>query len=170
MSAAYDQIIQTVKAGHRKIILQVGAVLILVAVFSFYTGLFNPARLAEGIPSILSLMAEGFPPDFSQWSTWMIPLFDTLAMSVAGTALALALALPLGFLGARNTAPNKTVYQMTRTILNVLRSIPELIMGIIFVAAVGFGALPGVLALGLHSVGMVGKFISESIEHVADDP
>jgi phosphonate transport system permease protein len=46
-----------------------------------------------------------------------------------------------------------------------LRSIPELIMGIVFVAAVGFGALPGVLALGLHSVGMVGKFFAEAIEH-----
>ena len=47
-----------------------------------------------------------------------------------------------------------------------LRSVPEIIMGIIFVAAVGFGALPGVLALALHSVGMVGKFYAEAIEHV----
>ena len=170
MSAAYDSILQSVKARHRKATLQVGTVLILIAGFSFYTGLFNPARLAEGIPSILSLMAEGFPPDFSAWLTWLMPLLDTLAMSVAGTALALALAVPLGFLSARNTAPNNVVYHVARTTLNVLRSIPELIMGIIFVAAVGFGALPGVLALGLHSVGMVGKFISESIEHVADEP
>ena len=54
--------------------------------------------------------------------------------------------------------------------LNLLRSIPELIMGIIFVAAVGFGALPGVLALGLHSVGMVAKFFAESIEHADQAP
>jgi len=170
MSAAYDSIIHSVKARHRKTAMQISAVLVVVVVFSFYTGLFNPARLAEGIPSILGLMAEGFPPDFSAWRTWLLPLLDTLAMSVAGTALALGLALPLGFLSARNTAPNNAVYQFARTTLNVLRSIPELIMGIIFVAAVGFGALPGVLALGLHSVGMVGKFISESIEHVSDEP
>jgi phosphonate transport system permease protein len=49
--------------------------------------------------------------------------------------------------------------------LNLLRSIPELIMGIIFVAMVGFGALPGVLAVGFHSIGMIGKFFAESIEH-----
>jgi phosphonate transport system permease protein len=54
--------------------------------------------------------------------------------------------------------------------LNLLRSIPELIMGIIFVARVGFGALPGVLAVGLHSVGMIGKFFAESIEHVDPKP
>ena len=47
--------------------------------------------------------------------------------------------------------------------MNILRSVPELIMGIIFVAAVGFGSLPGVLALGLHSIGMVGKFFAEAM-------
>jgi len=168
MSAVYDDILKSLKARHRKSACQGTAVLVLVVGFSYYTGLFDPIRLMEGIPSIIELMFEGFPPDFSAALTWLLPLIDTLAMSVAGTALALA--IPLGFLGARNTAPNKTVYRIARTILNALRSIPELIMGIIFVAAVGFGALPGVLALGLHSVGMVGKFISESIEHVADEP
>jgi phosphonate transport system permease protein len=55
-------------------------------------------------------------------------------------------------------------------VLNALRAIPELIMGIVFVAAVGFGMLPGVLALGLHSVGMVGKFFAEAIEHAHPAP
>jgi phosphonate transport system permease protein len=59
---------------------------------------------------------------------------------------------------------------MARGLLNTLRSIPELILGIIFVAAVGFGALPGVLALGLHSIGMVGKFFAEAIEHADPAP
>lgn len=170
MAAAYETIIKAVKARRKKSQVQGAVILLMVAGFSYYTGLFDPVRLFEGVPSILELMAEGFPPNFSAALTWLMPLLDTLAMSVAGTALALMLALPLGFMGARNTAPNTVVYQIARTILNVLRSIPELIMGIIFVAAVGFGALPGVLALGLHSVGMVGKFISESIEHVADEP
>jgi phosphonate transport system permease protein len=55
-------------------------------------------------------------------------------------------------------------------LLAALRSVPEIILGILFVAAVGFGALPGVLALGLHSVGMVGKFYAEAIEHVDPKP
>lgn len=91
-------------------------------------------------------------------------------MSVAGTAMAIVLSIPLAFLAARNTTPHWALYYPARGLLNLLRSIPELIMGIIFVAAVGFGPLPGVLALGLHSVGMVGKFFSESIEHVAEEP
>ena len=111
-----------------------------------------------------------FPPDFGRFESWIMPLIDTVAMSIAGTALAVAFSLPLALLSARNTTPNAIVYQVTRLILNLLRSIPELIMGIIFVAMVGFGALPGVLALGLHSIGMVGKFFAESIEHVDEKP
>src|SRR5690606_42119705 len=85
-------------------------------------------------------------------------------------ALAVSFSFPLAFLAARNTAPNVVVYHIARTLLNALRSIPALILGIIFVAAVGFGALPGVLALGLHSLGMVGKFFAEAIENVGEAP
>ena len=91
-------------------------------------------------------------------------------MSIAGTALAVAMSVPMAILAARNTSPHPAVYQAARLILNTLRAIPELIMGIVFVAAVGFGMLPGVLALGLHSVGMVGKFFAEAIEHAHPAP
>src|ERR671936_2006005 len=85
-------------------------------------------------------------------------------------ALAVLLSLPLALLAAPNTAPSIVVSQAARVLLSALRSVPELIMGIIFVAAVGFGALPGVLALALHSVGMVAKFYAEAIEHVDPKP
>ena len=55
-------------------------------------------------------------------------------------------------------------------LLAAFRSVPEIILGILFVAVVGFGALPGVLALALHSTGMVAKFYAESIEHVDPKP
>jgi phosphonate transport system permease protein len=170
MNQAYSHIINHQQRSWYNSILKVSIVTGIIIVSSYYVGLFDPDRMLEGIPSIISLIIEGIPPDFSNALTWIKPLLDTLAMSVAGTALAVAISLPLGFLGARNTSPHPVIYQGARGILNVLRSIPELIMGIIFVAAVGFGALPGVLALGLHSVGMVGKFISEFIEHVAEEP
>ena len=146
------------------------AVSAIVLACMYYTGLFDGERLAEGGPSIVRLVGEMLPPDFGNARSWIAPLLDTLAMSVAGTALAVVLSLPLAFLAARNTAPHPAVQQAARAILNALRAIPELILGIIFVAAVGFGALPGVLALGLHSVGMVGKFSSAAIEHADDAP
>lgn len=134
------------------------------------TGLLDPARFADAWPAIRQLSAEMFPPDFGRAGKWLKPLVDTLAMSVAGTALAVIFSLPLALLAAHNTTPHPTIYYGARLILNLLRSIPELIMGIILVAMVGFGALPGVLALGIHSIGMVGKFFAESIEHVDPKP
>lgn len=156
------------KRGHHVLVATVVGAAILACLWQ--VGLLDPARLANGIPAMGQLIDEMTPPDFTRWQAWLGPILDTLAMSVAGTALAVSLSLPLGLLAATNTSPHPVVYRATRLLLNTLRSVPELIMGIFFVAAVGFGALPGVLALGLHSVGMVGKFFAEAIEHVDEAP
>lgn len=149
---------------------QVAGVIVFILLCMWMTELLNTKRLAEGIPAISIVFGEMVPPDFTRWRAWVSPLVDTVAMSVAGTALAVLLSIPLAFLAAANTTPNKATYHAARLVLNTLRSIPELILGIVFVAAVGFGMLPGVLALGLHSVGMVGKFFAEAIEHTHPAP
>lgn len=149
---------------------QIGAVAAGVLVCLWVAGMLDGPRLAEGLPAIGVIFGEMVPLDFSRWRAWISPLIDTVAMSVAGTALAVALSVPLGLLAAHNTSPNRYVYHGARLLLNTLRAIPELILGIVFVAAVGFGMLPGVLALGLHSVGMVGKFFAEAIEHAHPAP
>src|SRR5581483_4442805 len=107
--------------------------------------------------SIVRLAGEMFPPDFRHAADWVRPLLQTFLMSVAATVLALALSLPLGCRAARSIAANRAVYLGARGILDALRGMPELILGVFFVAAVDLGVLPGVLALGLHSAGMVGK-------------
>lgn len=166
----YEAIIAVETAARVKRGVFVALLSAIVAASMWLSGVFDYERFSSAWPAIEQLTREMFPPDFSRFRNWLRPLVDTLAMSVAGTALAVALSLPLALLAARNTTPNFAVYQAARIILNLLRSIPELIMGIIFVAMVGFGALPGVLALGVHSIGMVGKFFAESIEHVDPRP
>lgn len=170
MQSTYEDLLRRQQRDFRRTGVQIAGVLAVIATSFLYVGLFDAKRLLEGVPSLFSLAGEMMPPDFSDSLAWIAPLLDTLAMSVAGTALAVAFSLPLALLAARNTTPHPLIYQIARAILNALRSIPELIMGILFVAAVGFGALPGVLALGLHSVGMVGKFFAEAIEHVETAP
>lgn len=158
----------TAARGKRAAVL--AAVLAVVVGAMGVTGVLDPARFADAWPAVRQLSAEMFPPDFTRVEKWLRPLVDTLAMSIAGTALAVILSLPLALIAAHNTTPHSVIYYGSRLILNLLRSIPELIMGIILVAMVGFGALPGVLALGIHSIGMVGKFFAESIEHVDPKP
>jgi phosphonate transport system permease protein len=144
--------------------------LIIILIASWYVDLLNFNKVAVGIPAIFTLVDESFPPNFTHFGSWLRPLLDTLAMSIAGTAIAVLLSIPIAFLAAHNTSPHPLIYRTARIFLNGLRSIPELILGILFVAAVGFGSLPGVLALGLHSIGMVGKFFAEAIEHVDNAP
>ena len=169
-NATFDGLLRTESRRSRQSMLLTGAIVLAVLLSAGATELLNLERLGEGLPAIGILVGEMFPPDFSNAATWVTPILETLGMSIAGTALAVVFSLPLGFLAARNTTPNAAVYQATRLVLNFLRSIPELIMGIVFVAAVGFGPLPGVLALGFHSAGMVGKFFAEAIEHVDHKP
>jgi phosphonate transport system permease protein len=170
MSAAYDDILARDSATRTRRIGLLAVTLVVVLTAMWLTGLLDPARFADAWPAVRQLSSEMFPPDFSRLNHWAWPLVDTLAMSIAGTAIAVVLSVPVALLAAHNTTPHRLVYQASRLVLNLLRSVPELIMGIILVAMVGFGALPGALALGLHSVGMVGKFFAESIEHVDQRP
>ena len=150
-----------------RLALSVAAVCLLAL---WLTGFFDAARFIEGGPAIAQLASEMVPPNFDRWRSWLKPLLDTLAMSIAGTALAVVFSLPLALLAAPNTTPHPLVYRITRIVLAGFRSVPEIILGILFVAVVGFGALPGVLALALHSMGMVAKFYAEAIEHVDPKP
>ncbi|MBT5428413.1 MAG: phosphonate ABC transporter, permease protein PhnE [Rhodospirillaceae bacterium] len=149
----------------------IALIISVIILLSFWqSGMFDGHRLSEGLPAIGVLISEMIPPNFARWQSWVIPMIETITMSVAGTAIAILLSLPIALLASPKTTPNLIVYYIARLFLNTCRAIPELIMGIIFVAAVGFGMLPGVLALGLHSIGMVGKFFSEAIEHAHPAP
>ena len=91
---------------------------------------------------------------------------ETVQMALAGTFLALLVAFPVGFLAARNTTPHPLVYHAVRTVLNFLRTIPDLALGLLFVAAVGLGAFAGTLALAIHTATVLGKLLSESVENI----
>ena len=166
----FSEILQKERRSLKKLLFQVGLVAFAI-LFSFWTtGMFDGDRISEGFPAIGVLISDMMPPDFTRWRQWIRPMLETTAMSVAGTTLALIFSVPVAILAAKNTTTNTWVYSIARMLLNGFRAVPELIMGIIFVAAVGFGMLPGVLALGLHSIGMVGKFFAEAIEHAHPAP
>lgn len=141
----------------------------ILAAFA-YAGALDFSRYADALPTIGQLARNSLPPDFSRWREWGRPLLETLATGVAGTSLGGLLALPLAGLAARNGGAPVFVSEIVRFGLGALRSLPGLIWGVIFVAAVGFGPLPGVLALGAHSTGMLGKLFFEALEHVDPAP
>jgi phosphonate transport system permease protein len=91
---------------------------------------------------------------------------ETVQMALAGTFLALVAAFPLGFFAARNTAPHPWVYHVVRSALNLARTIPDLALGLLFVAAVGLGAFACTMALAIHTASVLGKLLSESVENI----
>ena len=145
------------------------AALALAVTAGLYAGLFDPSRYQDVWRPISTLAADAMPPDFSRWRHWGRPLLETLSMSIAGTLIGLLAALPLGALAARNIG-GRWPGQLILLFLNTLRSVPGLVWGVIFVAALGFGPLPGVMALACHSTGMLGKFCAEMLEHLDAGP
>jgi len=116
------------------------------------------------------LLKRLLPPDFSNLGILLIAMLETIEIGILGTILATVLAIPAGLFSAKNVAPNKVIYYIARTIIIFFRAIPEFIMAMILVIAVGFGALPGILALGFHTMGFLAKFFAEEMEHVNTGP
>jgi phosphonate transport system permease protein len=116
-------------------------------------------------------IAEMFPPrlDAKAWATIPRLLAETAEMALLGTALSVALALPFGLLSARTVAP-WFVAMPVRRFLEALRAIPEVVWGLVLVAVAGVGPTAGILALGLHSAGSLGRLFAESFENVRPEP
>ena len=116
------------------------------------------------------ILSRMLPPDFSNLSELIYAMFETIEIAFLGTFIAIVLSIPLGLFSARNLAPNYFVYLVCKTIVIFFRAIPEFIIAMILVIAIGFGAMPGVLALGLHTMGFLAKFYAEDIEHINKGP
>ena len=116
------------------------------------------------------ILSRMLPPDFSNLGKLIHAMFETIEIAFLGTFIAVVLSIPLGLFSARNLAPNYLVYIICKTIVIFFRAIPEFIIAMILVIAIGFGAMPGVLALGLHTMGFLAKFYAEDIEHVSKGP
>ena len=116
------------------------------------------------------ILSRMLPPDFSNLSDLIYAMFETIEIAFLGTFIAIVLSIPLGLFSARNLAPNYFVYLICKTIVIFFRAIPEFIIAMILVIAIGFGAMPGVLALGLHTMGFLAKFYAEDIEHINQGP
>ena len=118
----------------------------------------------------VDILGRMLPPDFSNFNKLMVAMLETIEIAFLGTFLAIVLSIPIGLFSARNLAPNFIVFQIARIITIFFRAIPEFIIAMILVIAIGFGAIPGVLALGLHTMGFLAKFYAEDIEHINKGP
>lgn len=129
----------------------------------------NLSRLVTNADSVQNFAAELLRPDFANWELFVEQMWLTIQIALWGTFLAVFLAVPLGLAAARNIAPVWVVTPV-RWVMNLLRSIPDLVMALLFIVAVGLGPLAGVLAITLNTAGVLAKLFSEAVESIDKGP
>jgi phosphonate transport system permease protein len=125
--------------------------------------------LVTNSANIREFSKELVRPDFSRWALYVAQMWLTVQIALWGTFLAVLIAIPLGLLCARNIAP-VWIQQPVRRLNDLLRSAPDLVLGILFITAVGLGPLPGVLALSVNTGSVLAKLFSEAVEAIDPRP
>ncbi len=124
------------------------------------------ARVETGLENAAHFFSRLFPPNFSRWELLVKGLAESLQIAVLASTLGIVLALPIGLAAARNLMPAWATWP-ARFVVVACRSFHPVIVAILFVKAVGFGALAGILALTVASIGFIGKLFTEAIEEIS---
>lgn len=144
------------------------AALAIYAVYAASTLDFTWERLLRGIEPGAKFIARMFPPAFDATRLTLLKqgMIESIEIAILATAAGVILSLPLGFLAARNLMP-RPVSWLARGVIALCRTFHPVIVAILFVKAVGFGALAGILALIVASMGFISKLFAEAIEEIS---
>ncbi len=139
------------------------------AYFFYLLWLFDFDRIFTGLPKLWVIVRLMI--DWSQFAEWdhaelIRSMVETVAMAFLGTFLAVVMALPLGFLGARNIIPSAAFRFLTRRIFDGCRGLDQFIWALVFVRAVGLGPIAGILAIMVAETGILAKLFAEAIENI----
>jgi phosphonate transport system permease protein len=145
------------------------AVVLVLLIWSAHATEVSASRIVEGLPFMLDFLRRMVPPDGSVLRHALTGAVQTVEIALVGTAVSAVLALPMGFAAARNAAPPWLFY-VARTTLNVFRGLDTLVYALFFVAAVGLGPFPGVLAVVAYTTTVLAKLYSEAIEAIDPGP
>ena len=145
--------------------------LAILAVYAWFLAATEVSllRFLRGLPWMADFIRRMIPPDLSVLGSAITGALQTLQIAVVGTTVAAILALPLGFLSARNVVPASLFYP-ARALLNLFRSVDTMVYALFFVAAVGLGPFPGILAVVTYTVMTLAKLYSEAIEGIEPGP
>lgn len=142
-----------------------GGVVVLLVVAFVPAQMYKLPLLVTNSDNMQTFAKEFLNPDWTDWRLYVSQMWLTIQIALWGTFLAIILAVPFGFLCARNVAPAPVVW-VCRRLMDILRSVNELVMGTIFLVAVGLGPFAGVMALALHTTGVLAKLFSEAVEQI----
>ncbi len=140
-----------------------------VLVWAWFGAEIRPLALWKDGGNMVILAMDFVPPDFTQWKLYLKEMVVTIQIALWGTALAVLCSAPLGIMSSDNVAP-WWVYQPTRRLMDAFRAINEMVFAMLFVVTVGLGPFAGVLALWIHTTGVLAKLFSEAVEAIDQGP
>jgi phosphonate transport system permease protein len=146
-----------------------GGVIVLLILAFGPVELKNFPKLFANSENMREYGADLLKPDFTHWKLFVAQMWLTVQIAMWGTVLAVIIAVPFGLACARNVAP-RWLQQPMRFLMNLLRSIPDLVIGTLFIVAVGLGPFAGVMALALNTGGVLAKLFSEAVESIDKGP
>jgi phosphonate transport system permease protein len=145
----------------------VALVLVALAALGFASLGVDARRFVVGLGKLGDFLVHMVPPHTGSWSKLLVyahALAETVAIALLGTLMAAVLALPLGFLAAKNVVPQAVLHFLSRRFLDTIRGVDELIWALIWINVVGLGPFAGILAVASANFGAFGKLFSEAIE------
>lgn len=145
------------------------ALLLLLLAASWKGADMRPLELLRDSGNMATYAAEFFPPDFTDWRMYAQEMVITLQIALWGTALAVVSAVPMALLASANIVP-WWIYQPMRRLMDACRAINEMVFAMLFVVAVGLGPFAGVLALWVHTTGVLAKLFAEAVEAIDPQP
>ncbi len=163
-----SEVVRPQAAGRLKSWSTLAALAVLI-VFAFRATKFNLPALFTGAADFFRFFGR-MAPDFTALPQIWAPLLQTIQIAYVATVVGSLIAIPLIFFASANTAVDPISMWVARTLLTILRSIPDLLWAALFVAVLGLGALPGVVALTLFSIGVLAKLGSETVESIDPGP
>jgi phosphonate transport system permease protein len=148
--------------------LRAATVVVVAAWFGYLLWAFDFGKLFSGLDRLWVIV--GLMLDWSRFARWdhaelLKSMAETVAMAFLGTLLSSLVALPLGFLGARNVIPNRVFRFLTRRVFDICRGLDQLIWALVFVRAMGLGPIAGILAIFVSDTGVLAKLYAEAIEN-----
>ena len=145
------------------------ALLFAVLAASWQGADLRPGDLVRDAGNMVNYASGFFPPNFREWKVYASEMLVTLQIAVWGTVLAVVLAIPLGLLSSANLAP-PWGHPPVRRLMDAARAINEMVFAMLFIVAVGLGPFAGVLAIFVHTTGILAKLFSEAVEAIDPQP
>ena len=145
------------------------SLLIALLAWSWRGADMRPLDLIRDAGNMAEYGKSFFPPDFTDWRLYVSEMVITLHIAIWGTVLAVVCAIPCGLLCAGNVAP-AWIHQPMRRLMDAARAINEIVFAMLFVVAVGLGPFAGVLAIFVHTTGVLAKLFSEAVEAIDPQP